>query len=211
MHRKFSAAMSINLKDVSTWHTPELVVRKPLLKSAIKLSIANRHRQSASASSMKKLTFVNGIRKQQHRWTFGIKSAFEIMFINISISNQHHKFYLRFQHHNVPRDGAIIAGLQHCGEKKQRRSYFRPWPVWGQFCHHCKQAGDVHSMKTASSSGSGRTCLLRSSQLSTKRELCTFPSGHYRQNDAMKFDHWKNDETGGNVEHKTKPCFGIKI
>jgi hypothetical protein len=59
MLRKFSSAISI--KVANTWHTPELIVRKQLhMKSAIKLSIANQHRQSASASSMKNLTFVNG-------------------------------------------------------------------------------------------------------------------------------------------------------
>ena len=78
-----------------------------------------------------------------------------------------------------------------CAERQQRRSYSFSWHFEGQFCHRCKRAGDFDSMKTASSAGSGRTCLLQPNRLLTKPAAGKFQDDHYRQTKLMEFDRWE--------------------
>ena len=98
------------------------------------------------------------------------------------------KFYSCARCIRLPR--AIIAAPRCCGERQQRRSYCFSWHFEGQ-CLRCKRAGDFDSMKTASSTGSGRTCLLQPNRLLTKREAYKVQDFHYRQRELMEFDRWE--------------------
>ncbi len=98
------------------------------------------------------------------------------------------KFYSCARCICLPR--AIIAAPQCCGERQQPRSYCISWRFEGQ-CHRCKRAGDFDSMKTASSAGSGRTCLLQPNRLWRKPAACKFQDDHYGQSQLMEFDGWE--------------------
>ena len=102
---------------------------------------------------------------------------------------------------------AIIAAPRCCGERQQPRSYCFSWHFEGQ-CHRCKRAGDFDSMKTASSAGSGRTCLLQPNRLWRKPAACKLQDDHARQRELMQSNRWEKRWSYEKLEMKTKQIFG---
>ena len=103
---------------------------------------------------------------------------------------------------------AIIAAPRCCGERQQRRSYCWPWRIWGQCSHCCKRAGDFDSMKTASSAGSGRTCLLQPNRLWRKPAACKLQDALHGQRTLMQCNHWEKRWSYEKLEMKTRQIFG---
>ena len=114
------------------------------------------------------------------------------------------KFYSCAQCTCLPR--AIIAAPRCCGERQQPRSYCSSRHFEGQ-CHRCKRAGDFDSMKTASSAGSGRTCLLQPNRLWRKPAACKLQDDHYRQSTLMQWYRWEKRWSYEKLDMKTKQMF----
>ena len=116
------------------------------------------------------------------------------------------KFYSRARCICLPR--AIIAAPRCCGERQQPRSYSFSWHFEGQSSHCCKRAGDFDSMKTASSAGSGRTCVLQPNRLWRKPAACKLQDNHFRQRTLMQCNRWEKRWSYEKLEMKTKQIFG---
>ena len=114
------------------------------------------------------------------------------------------KFYSCAQCICLPR--AIIAAPRCRGERQQPRSYCISWHFEGQ-CQRCKRAGDFDSMKTASSAGSGRTCLLQPNRLWRKPAACKVQDDLYRQSPLMQSYRWEKTWSYEKLEMKTKQSF----
>ncbi len=64
-------------------------------------------------------------------------------------------------------------------------------------------------MKTASSAGSSRTCLLQPNRLWRKPAACTFQDDHKWQSTLVQFDpRWEKRWSYEKLEMKTKQFFG---
>ena len=116
------------------------------------------------------------------------------------------KFYSRARCICLPR--AIIAAPRCCGERQQPRSYSSSRHFEGQCRHRCKRAGDFDSMKTASSAGSGRTCVLQPNRLWRKPAACKLQDDLEGQSTIMQSNRWEKRWSYEKLEMKTKQIFG---